>query len=154
MKSKKENNNIAKNRSARFDFHIDNEIEAGIVLQGWEVKSIRAGKVNLTESYVYFKNGEAFISGVEIQPLIGASTHTDNNPTRIRKLLLKKMEIERLNSFICRDGKTVISLNMYWSGSNVKVKIASATGKNNVDKRHAVKERDWNRDKNRLVKRL
>ncbi|ARR48522.1 TPA: SsrA-binding protein SmpB [Photobacterium damselae] len=145
-------NTIAKNKSARFEFAITDEYEAGISLQGWEVKAIRDGKVNMTESYVYLRNGEVFISGLTITPLQAASTHVVADPTRIRKLLLNRREIDKLTGAVNRDGETIVALNMYWKASFVKVKIGTARGKKLHDKRADTKARDWQRDKARIMK--
>ncbi|MDP2516854.1 SsrA-binding protein SmpB [Photobacterium damselae subsp. piscicida] len=145
-------NTIAKNKSACFEFAITDEYEAGISLQGWEVKAIRDGKVNMTESYVYLRNGEVFISGLTITPLQAASTHVVADPTRIRKLLLNRREIDKLTGAVNRDGETIVALNMYWKASFVKVKIGTARGKKLHDKRADTKARDWQRDKARIMK--
>ncbi|MFB1079345.1 SsrA-binding protein SmpB, partial [Photobacterium damselae] len=123
-----------------------------ISLQGWEVKAIRDGKVNMTESYVYLRNGEVFISGLTITPLQAASTHVVADPTRIRKLLLNRREIDKLTGAVNRDGETIVALNMYWKASFVKVKIGTARGKKLHDKRADTKARDWQRDKARIMK--
>ncbi|MGL5335945.1 MAG: SsrA-binding protein SmpB [Enterovibrio sp.] len=151
-KSKSGSNTIALNKKARHEFFIEDEIEAGLELQGWEVKSMRAGKANVTESYVYFRQGEAFISGMMITPLDKASTHVVANPTRIRKLLLKKRELDTLIGKVNRDGYTVIALGLYWKQSWAKLKIGLAKGKKLHDKRDSLKERDWQRDKARIMK--
>ena len=151
-KPKKLSNSIAKNKSASFEFSIGDKYEAGIQLQGWEVKSIREGKVNMTESYVFLRNNEAFISGLQITPLNAASTHVVAEPTRVRKLLLNRREIEKLAYSVDRDGDTIIALNMYWSTSFVKVTIATARGKKLHDKRADGKSKDWARDKARILK--
>ncbi len=151
-KSKPGSNTIAKNRSARHEFAIQDEYEAGMELQGWEVKAIRNGKVNLTESYVFLRNGEAFISGMTITPLTAASTHVVADPTRVRKLLLNRKEIDRLSGAVNRDGNTIVALNMYWKASWVKLKIGTARGKKLHDKRADEKSKDWARDKARIMK--
>lgn len=151
-KNKSGDNTIARNKHARFEYFIEDEIEAGLELQGWEVKSMRAGKANITESYVYFRNGEAFISGVMITPLEKASTHVVANPTRIRKLLLNKRQLENLMGKVNRDGYTVVALTLYWKQSWAKLKIGLAKGKKLHDKRDTVKDREWQRDKSRIMK--
>ncbi|MCQ1059964.1 MULTISPECIES: SsrA-binding protein SmpB [Photobacterium] len=151
-KPKQSSNTIAKNKSARFEFAISDEYEAGISLQGWEVKAIRDGKVNMTESYVFLRNGEAFISGMTITPLNAASTHVVADPTRTRKLLLNRREIDKLSGAVNRDGETIVALSMYWKASFVKLKIGTARGKKLHDKRADTKARDWQRDKARIMK--
>ncbi len=152
--SKKKNsaNTIAQNKTARFEYKIEENFEAGIELQGWEVKSLRAGKVNITESYVYIKNGEAFMSGAQIIPLETASTHVVCNPTRIRKLLLNRRELEVLNSKVERQGYTIVATSMYWKNAWVKLNIGLAKGKKEHDKRADVKEREWKVSKERMMK--
>ncbi|MGF1688802.1 SsrA-binding protein SmpB [Photobacterium japonica] len=150
--SKPSSNSIAKNKTARFEFSIQDEYEAGLQLQGWEVKAIRDGKVNLTESYVFLRNGEAFISGMTITPLNAASTHVVADPIRTRKLLLNRREIDKLLGAVNRDGETIIALSMYWKASFVKLKIGTARGKKLHDKRADSKSRDWQRDKARIMK--
>jgi SsrA-binding protein len=150
--SKPGSNTIAKNKSARHEFAIDDEYEAGLELQGWEVKAIRSGKVNISESYVFLRNGEAFISGVQITPLNAASTHVVADPTRTRKLLLNRREIDKLLGAVNRDGQTIVALSMYWKASWVKLKIGTARGKKLHDKRADKKDRDWQRDKARIMK--
>ncbi|PSW18905.1 SsrA-binding protein SmpB [Photobacterium sanctipauli] len=151
-KPKQSSNTIAKNKSARFEFAISDEYEAGMELQGWEVKAIRSGKVNISESYVFLRNGEAFISGVQITPLNAASTHVVADPTRTRKLLLNRREIDRLMGAVNRDGETIVALSMYWKGSWVKLKVGTAKGKKLHDKRADSKQKDWQRDKARIMK--
>ncbi|MBC7003526.1 SsrA-binding protein SmpB [Photobacterium sp. BZF1] len=151
-KPKQSSNTIAKNKSARFEFAISDEYEAGMELQGWEVKAIRSGKVNISESYVFLRNGEAFISGVQITPLNAASTHVVADPTRTRKLLLNRREIDKLLGAVNRDGETIVALSMYWKGSWVKLKVGTARGKKLHDKRADKKDKDWARDKARIMK--
>ncbi|MBY5949111.1 SsrA-binding protein SmpB [Photobacterium rosenbergii] len=151
-KPKQSSNTIAKNKSARFEFAISDEYEAGMELQGWEVKAIRSGKVNISESYVFLRNGEAFISGVQITPLNAASTHVVADPTRTRKLLLNRREIDKLLGAVNRDGETIVALSMYWKGSWVKLKVGTAKGKKLHDKRADKKDKDWARDKARIMK--
>lgn len=143
---------IAKNKRARFEFHIEDKFEAGLVLTGWEVKSLRESKCQLTESYVFVKGGEAFISGMTITPLQTASTHILAEPTRVRKLLLHKKEIARMIGATQAKGQTCVALSIYWKGNRVKLEIALATGKKLHDKRATMKDRDWNRDKARVMK--
>lgn len=144
---------IASNRRANFDYFIEQRSEAGIVLQGWEVKSLRAGKANLTDSYVMFKNGEAFLIGAQIMPLLSASTHVVPDPTATRKLLLKKAEIAKFNTAVAAKGYTVVALSLYWKDNRVKVGIGLAKGKQDHDKRDSSKERDWQREKERTMKK-
>lgn len=151
-KPKKSENTIARNKTASFEYTIENRLEAGLELQGWEVKSLRAGKVNITESYVFIKNGEAFMSGAQIMPLDAASTHVVCNPTRIRKLLLNKRELEVLASKVERQGYTIVATSMYWKQAWVKVNIGLAKGKKEHDKRSDVKDREWKIDKERMMK--
>lgn len=150
--SKPGSNTIAKNKTARHEFSIQTEYEAGLSLQGWEVKAIRDGKVNIAESYVFLRDGEAFISGVTITPLNAASTHVVADPTRVRKLLLNRREIDKLLGAVNRDGETIVALSMYWKASWVKIKIGTARGKKLHDKRADSKSRDWQRDKQRIMK--
>ena len=145
-------NTIALNKRARHDYFIEDEIEAGLELQGWEVKSMRAGKVNISDSYVIFKNGEAFLFGSMIQPLSVASTHIVCDPSRTRKLLLKQRELDSLFGKTNRDGFTLIALSLYWKGAWAKVKIGLAKGKKQQDKREDIKEREWKVAKERIMK--
>lgn len=145
-------NTIALNKRARHDYFIEDEIEAGLELQGWEVKSMRAGKVNISDSYVIFKNGEAFLFGSMIQPLSVASTHIVCDPSRTRKLLLKQRELDSLFGKTNRDGFTLIALSLYWKGAWTKIKIGLAKGKKQHDKRDDIKEREWRVAKDRIMK--
>lgn len=145
-------NTIALNKRARHDYFIEDEIEAGLELQGWEVKSIRAGKVNISDSYVIFKNGEAFLFGSMIQPLSVASTHIVCDPSRTRKLLLKQRELDSLFGKTNRDGFTLIALSLYWKGAWAKIKIGLAKGRKQHDKRDDIKEREWRVAKDRIMK--
>jgi len=152
-KKKSSPNTIAQNKKARFDYSIEQTYEAGLSLQGWEIKSIRDGKINIKESYILLKNHEAFLFGAQIQPLITASTHSFHDPLRLRKLLLHRKEIERLTSKVDKDGLTVVPLDMHWSKSGkVKLTIGLAKGKKLHDKRATEKDREWNRDKARIMK--
>lgn len=150
----KVNNTIATNKKARFEYFIEARLEAGICLEGWEVKSLRDRRVQLGESYVSLKNGEAWLLGAHISPLPTASTHISPNPTRTRKLLLNRREISALVGAVERKGYTVVPLNMYWKQGRAKLEIGTAKGKKQHDKRASEKERDWNREKGRLVKHL
>ena len=143
--------NIAKNRRARFDYHIEERVEAGLVLAGWEVKSMRAGKAQLTDSYVFLKNGEAWLLNAHITPLQTACTHVIAEPTRPRKLLLNKRELAKLFASTEQKGHTCIALALYWKGSKVKCEIGLAKGKKEHDKRATEKDRDWSRQKQRIM---
>lgn len=143
---------IAVNKKARFDYFIEEELEAGLVLEGWEVKSLRAGKLNISDAHVMIKHGEAWLWGAQIQALPTAATHIDADPRRTRKLLLNRKEISRLIGSIERQGYTVVPLSLYWRKNKVKMKIGIAKGKKTHDKRDAVKERDWQRSKSRIMK--
>ena len=145
-------NSIASNKKARFDFFIEEEYEAGLALQGWEVKSMRAGRVHLKESYVIINNGELFLFGAHISPLNSASTHVTADPIRSRKLLMKRYEISRLIGQVERAGYTLAPLNLYWSRGRAKLKIGLAKGKKQHDKRASIKERDWKREQQRILK--
>lgn len=151
-KTKKKDNTIVINKKASHEYHFIEEFEAGIELQGWEVKSMRAGKVNLTESYVYVKDGEVFLTNCHITPLNTASTHVVADPNRTKKLLLHKHEINHLIGAVERKGLTLIARSLYWIKGRVKLKVILAQGKKLHDKRAAIKERDWNRQKQRLLK--
>ncbi|AWP54068.1 TPA: SsrA-binding protein SmpB [Haemophilus influenzae] len=151
-KVKPNSNTIALNKRARHDYFIEDEIEAGLELQGWEVKSMRAGKANISDSYVILKNGEAFLFGASIQPLNVASTHIVCDPTRTRKLLLNKRELASLFGKANRDGFTIVALSLYWKNAWAKVKIGLAKGKKQQDKRDDIKEREWKVTKDRIMK--
>ena len=151
-KSKAGSNTIALNKQARHEYFVDDEIEVGLELQGWEVKSLRQGKANIAESYVFLRDGEAFLSGASIIPLQQASTHIVANPTRVRKLLLNRRELDNLFGRVNREGMTLIALSLYWSKSWVKMKIGVAKGKKLHDKRDDKKNQDWQRDKARIMK--
>lgn len=151
-KVKPNSNTIALNKRARHDYFIEDEIEAGLELQGWEVKSMRAGKANISDSYVIFKNGEAFLFGASIQPLNVASTHIVCDPTRTRKLLLNKRELASLFGKANRNGFTIVALSLYWKSAWAKVKIGLAKGKKQQDKRDDIKEREWKVTKDRIMK--
>ncbi len=145
-------NTIALNKKARFEYEIEEQFEAGLALEGWEVKSLRAGKVQLVDSYVLLKGNEAWLIGSLITPLGTVSTHIKPDPTRTRKLLMKRVEIDRLIGAVERKGYTLIPLALYWKNNRVKVKIALAKGKQLHDKRATEKDRDWKREKQRLSK--
>ena len=150
-KPKKINNNIAQNKKARFDFHIDERFEAGLALQGWEVKSLREGKCQLTDSYVIIKSNEAWLLGVQIQPLLTASTHIVADPIRTRKLLLKRREINKLKNATEQKGYTIVATDLHWKRHLIKCTVAIAKGKQKHDKRETEKKRDWRRQKQRLL---
>ena len=143
---------IALNKKARHDYFIEDRFEAGLALQGWEVKSLRAGKVNLAESYVFIKDNEAWISGMNITPLPTAAAYTRPEPTRVRKLLLHRNEIDRLMGAVERKGYTLVALALYWKKGRAKLEIGLARGKKAHDKRAVSKERDWQREKARIMK--
>jgi SsrA-binding protein len=149
---KRDSNTIAVNRKATFDYFIEEQFEAGIALEGWEVKSLRDGRLQLKESYVIVQNGEIFLVGAHVSPLKQASTHIHPTPTRSRKLLLHRKEINKLIGAVDREGYTLVPLSMYWSKGRAKLKIALAKGKKQHDKRQAIKQREWDRDKQRLLK--
>ncbi|WP_234494418.1 SsrA-binding protein SmpB [Vibrio maritimus] len=151
-KNKAGSNTIAQNKKARHEFHIQDEIEAGIELQGWEVKSLRSGKANIAESYVFLRDGQAYISGMSIIPLNQASTHIVAEPTRVRKLLMHRRELDKLIGLVNRDGMALVATTMYWSRSWAKIKVGVAKGKKLHDKRADLKEKDWARDKARIMK--
>lgn len=144
---------IADNRKARHDYLIEDDFEAGLCLEGWEVKALREGQVSLAESYAFIKNGEAWISGCHITPLQTASTHINPEPTRVRKLLLHRQEIDRLTGAVDRKGYTLVPLSLYWSKGRAKLKLGLGKGKKQHDKRADSKERDWKRQQARLLKR-
>jgi SsrA-binding protein len=144
---------IAENRKARYDYFIEERIEAGLALLGWEVKSLRAGKAQITEGYVYLKDGEAFLFGAHITPLKTASTHEAAEPTRTRKLLLSAAELSRLVGSVERKGYTLVPLDLHWSRGRAKLEIGLAKGKKQHDKRASEKDRDWQRDKARVLRR-
>ena len=151
-KAKASPGTIALNKRAKFYYQLHERFEAGMVLTGWEMKSIRAGKVQLTDTYVFLKNGEAFLLACNITPLLAASTHVVAEPMRSRKLLLHKRELARLATATQQKGQTCVAVAMYWKGNRVKLEIALDTGKKAFDKRATIKDRDWNRDKGRIMK--
>ena len=143
---------VAVNKKARFDFFVEDIHEAGLALEGWEVKSLRAGKAQITESYVLLKEGEAWLFGAYITPLSSASTHVQADPTRTRKLLLHRREIDALIGAVERRGYTLVPLALYFKGGRAKLEIGLGRGKKKHDKRAAEKDRDWKRQKERLLK--
>ena len=144
---------IALNKRARHEYHLDERHEAGRALQGWELKSIRAGRANITEAYAVIRDGELFLFGAQMTPLISASTHVVADERRTRKLLLHRREIDILIGKVQRDGYTLIPTALYWKGNKVKAEVALAKGKQTHDKREASKERDWNREKQRVLRK-
>jgi len=143
---------IALNKKAQHDYFIEERFEAGIALQGWEVKSLRAGRIQLKESYVTVKDGEAFLLGAHISPLATASTHIQPDQTRTRKLLLHRRELNRLIGQVERAGYTLVPTAMYWKRGRAKLEVGLAKGKKQYDKRATEKEKDWQREKHRLAK--
>lgn len=143
---------IALNKSARHEYHLEDRYEAGLALQGWELKAIRAGRLGIGESYALVKGGEIFLFGAQITPLISASTHVIADDRRTRKLLMHRHEIDKLVGKIERDGYTLIPTAMYWSGNKVKLELALAKGKKDHDKRASEKDRDWQREKQRTMR--
>lgn len=143
---------IAENRKARFNYTLEEQHEAGLVLEGWEVKAIREGQVQLTDGYVVIKDGELFLIGCRIDPLRAASTHVHPQADRTRKLLMKKDEIRRLVGKVEQRGYTLVPLNLHYKGGRVKADIALAKGKDTHDKRETEKKRDWEREKGRLMR--
>lgn len=143
---------IAENRRARHEYHIDEKFEAGIVLQGWEVKAIRAGQVQLTDGYVVIRDGELQLIGLRINPLHTASTHVHPEPDRTKKLLMHKDQIRRLVGKVEQKGFTLVPLDLHYKGGRVKVEIALAKGKAQHDKRETEREKDWAREKGRLMR--
>jgi SsrA-binding protein len=152
--SKKEtsDNTIVRNKKAFHDYFIEEHFEAGLALQGWEVKSLRAGRAQIKESYVLIKDGEAFLFGCHISPLVSASTHIKTDPTRTRKLLLHRDEINRLIGASERKGYTLMPLALYWKHGRAKLDVGLAKGKKEHDKRESEKDRDWQREKQRLMR--
>ena len=145
-------NTIALNKQARHEYHIEQRFEAGLALQGWEVKSLRAGRAQLKEAYVKILHGEAYLIGAHLSPLPAASTHVDPDPTRTRKLLLKRTELNRLIGQTERAGYTLVPMAMYWKHGLAKLEIGLAKGKKLHDKRADARDRDWQREKERLFK--
>ena len=143
---------IARNKKAGFNYFIEERFEAGLALQGWEVKSLRAGKAQLSEAYVTLKDGEIWLFGSHVTPLSSASTHVDADPARTRKLLMHRREIDRLTGLVERRGYTLVPLELYWKQGRAKLTVGLAKGKRKQDKRAAEKDRDWARDKARLLK--
>ncbi|AFP85641.1 SsrA-binding protein [secondary endosymbiont of Heteropsylla cubana] len=143
---------ILQNKRVRYEYCIEKEFEAGLSLHGWEVKSLRAGKASINDSYVLLKNGEAYLFGATFSPLTVTSSHTICDPMRIRKLLLNKTELNLLIKQKNHDGYTILALSLYWKKVWIKVKIGIAKGKKKYDKREDLKKRDWQLDKARIIK--
>lgn len=151
-KPKQNDNTIARNKRASFDFHLLETFEAGVALEGWEVKSLRMGKAQLTDSYVLIKDGEAWLLGSQVTPLDTVSTHFVSDPTRTRKLLLHRKELAKILAATTQKGLTCVCTQLYWKGHLVKARIALAEGKKSHDKRDTEKERDWSRQKQRIIR--
>ena len=143
---------IAQNKKARHDFFIEDVYEAGMALEGWEVKAMRAGRAQLKEAYVSIRNGEAWLLGAHISPLTSASTHVRAEPTRTRKLLLHRRELDNLIGLVERKGYTLVPLKLYWKAGRAKLEVGLAQGKKQHDKRAADRDRDWKRQKERILK--
>jgi SsrA-binding protein len=152
-KSNNHSNTICLNKKAGFDYFLQERFEAGLVLTGWEVKSLRAGRVQLRDTYVLLKNGEVWLLGAVITPLPTASTHVQPDPQRTRKLLLHRQELNKLIGAVERKGQALIPTVMYWKQGRAKLEIALAKGKKEYDKRETEKDRDWQREKERLFKK-
>ena len=149
---KKNESTIALNKKARHDYFIEQTFECGLVLEGWEVKSLRAGSAQITETYIHLKNGEAWLIGAHFSPLKTASTHINPDPTRTRKLLLNRLELDRMIGAVERKGYTLVALALYWRKGRAKLEIGLAKGKKQHDKRASDKDRDWQRQKARILK--
>lgn len=153
MPKKKSANAIAVNRRASFDYELAERFEAGVQLQGWEVKALRQGRAAIADAYVLFRGGEVWLFGARIEPLPTVSTHIEPEPDRTRKLLLSRREISRIGGEVSAKGYTCLPLRLYWKGSLVKCEIALARGKKLHDKRQAEREREWKRDQERNLRR-
>jgi len=143
---------IVENRKALHDYFIEERYEAGLALEGWEVKAIRAGRAQLKEAYVVLKDGEVFLIGAHVSPLPTASTHVRPDPTRTRKLLLRAEEIRRLIGKVERAGYALVPLDLHFTKGRIKLQVGLARGKKQYDKRAAEREREWNREKQRLLR--
>ncbi|MDE0003465.1 MAG: SsrA-binding protein SmpB [Rhodospirillaceae bacterium] len=150
--SKQSRASIARNKKAKFNYFIEERFEAGVALKGWEVKSLRAGKAQLSEAYVTLRDGEVWLFGAHVTPLSSASSHVEADPTRTRKLLMHRREIDRLTGLVERRGFTLVPLELYWKQGRAKLAVGLARGKRKRDKRAAEKDRDWARDKARILK--
>jgi SsrA-binding protein len=144
---------IAENRRARHDYFIEERFEAGLALEGWEVKAMREGRAQLAEAYVHIRKTEAFLIGCHVSPLKTASTHKLADPVRTRKLLLNRKELDHLIGAVERKGYTIVPLELYWKAGRAKVQVGLAKGKAQHDKRATEKDRDWQRDKARVLRR-
>ncbi|MEM6545303.1 MAG: SsrA-binding protein SmpB [Pseudomonadota bacterium] len=151
-KAKSPDNSIVQNKRARFDYNLLETFEAGIALAGWEVKALRSGKCQLTDSYVLIKNEEAWLLGAQITPLETASSHVATDPIRTRKLLLHKKELAKILAATSAKGQTCVCTRLYWKGHLVKASIALAQGKQAHDKRDAQRDKDWDRQKQRIMR--
>ncbi len=143
---------IARNKRATFNYKIEEKFEAGLVLQGWEVKSLRAGRVQLSDAFVQVHNMEAWLHNCHITPLVSASTHRTNESTRKRKLLLHSRELAKLTGLVERKGYALVAISLYWQRGKVKLQVGLGKGKKEYDKRASIKERDWQRDKARSIR--
>jgi SsrA-binding protein len=152
VKNKNQSSTIVLNKKAKFDYFLEERFEAGIALEGWEVKSLRAGKVQIRDSYILLKDNEAYLFGALITPLPTASTHIHPDPQRNRKLLLHRKELNKLSGAVERKGYALVPTVMYWKGGRVKVEIGLGHGKKTHDKRETEKIRDWQREKQRILK--
>ena len=152
VQSKSPKNGIAKNSKSRHEYFLKDKFEAGLVLEGWEVKSLRHGLLSLNEAYIVIDRGEAWLYGAHISPLLSVSTHFHPNNIRQRKLLLHSIELSKLISAVDRKGYTIVPLSMYWNSNRVKIEIALAKGKQYHDKRATEKNRDWAREKARIFR--
>lgn len=150
--AKSTSSSIAQNKKAWHDYFVEQKFEAGLALEGWEVKSLRDGRAQLKESYVIVKSGEVFLIGAHFSPLTSASTHINPNPTRTRKLLLHAAEISKLIGSVERKGYTIVPLSLYWKRGKAKLEIGLAKGKQQHDKRQALKERETGRELQRVLK--
>jgi SsrA-binding protein len=151
-KNKTGSSTIAQNRRARHDYFLEDTFEAGLVLEGWEVKSLRDGRLSLNESYIVMHQGEAWLHGAHISPLLSASTHVSPVNVRRRKLLLHRLELNRLVGAVDRKGYTIVPVSVYWKKGRAKIEIALAKGKQHHDKRASAKDADWAREKARIVR--
>jgi SsrA-binding protein len=143
---------IAENRQARHEYFIEERYEAGLALQGWEVKAMRAGRAQLAEAYVFLRDGDAYLTGAHITPLNSASSHVLADPTRTRRLLLNRAELDHLVGAVEREGYTLVPLDLHWSHGRAKLRVGLAKGKKQHDKRATEKDRDWQRDRARVMR--
>ena len=151
-KSDTSSSRIADNKRARYDYFIEDTYEAGLQLEGWEVKSLREGRAQITEGYVHVRDGEGWLIGAHISPLNTTSTHVKADPTRTRKLLLHRKELDRLIGAVERKGYTLVPLNLHWSRGRAKLDIGLSKGKKEHEKRATIKDRDWQRQKARMLR--